>query len=98
MPMNTIPGTNRHQAVSEAIAMMPTAIHMSDTTSRKAGLEGRRPICIGVSASIRRRREAWAADSPRGVALGVTRPVVRGLRRRLAMIEKVTGEQTSGPR
>jgi hypothetical protein len=39
-----------------------------------------------------------AAESPRGFALGVTRPVVRGLRRRLAMIEKVTGEHTSGPR
>lgn len=92
--MNTMPGTNFHQAWREAMAITPTAIHIADTSTRNAGLDGRRPICMGLSGSNRRDRDG-RASAP---GLGVTRPVVRGLRRRLAMDTKTTGDHRAGTR
>lgn len=84
--MHTIPGISRQDAVSDVMAMMPTPIHMIATSSRKAGLEGRRPTSTGRSTSKR----GFRPTGPGAPFLGVVRPWLEDLLRRSGMDTKRT--------
>jgi hypothetical protein len=92
MPSETIPGTKRHAAVSVKIMTTPTASHITPTSNRKPGLDGRRPTWTGLSGPA----DAALAGGFGAPPLGVTRPVDPAFGRRLAMAAKGTG--TGAPR
>ena len=99
MPTATIAGMSRHPVVKVKKRMTPTAIHITATSARKPGLEGRRPTATGSSGSRKRRRFAASGCRLRPLGpegreappLGVVRPLEPRLRPRVAMAAKVSG-------
>ena len=96
MPIETMAGTSLQLACSVRIMTTPTASHMTATTARKPGLEGRRPIATGLSGSRDRGfRGAFLlpdlAVFPFGApAFGVVRPLEPALRSLVAMSANVS--------
>ncbi len=107
MPSDTIPGTNRQVAESVTIMTTPTASHITPTSSRNPGLDGRRPIWTSWSSGTVRRRPRptalpgalFGATPPFGVTRPLAPDVLRepDLRRWTAMVAQSTGTREAGP-
>jgi hypothetical protein len=94
MPTATIDGINRHPVFSVRNNTIPTAIHITATTVRNRGLDGRRPMATGLSGSNGARRAGGTGGACFVIPpFGVTRPLESRLRWRAAMYAEVSPDR-----